>query len=598
MADLRRLNGGSGGGSGEGTAEWDTEEWVLRLCAVVLLVCLAAIFSGLTLGLMALDKNGLQIVIEAGEDAHATEEEKTNAKNARKIQKVRNDGHLLLSTLLFGNVAVNSILAIVMADMTSGIGGFLITTFVLVVFGELIPQALCSRHALSIGAKSLPIVWFFIYLMYIITKPIAMTLDYMLGHEIGTVFNKRELGKMLEIYVKHNMLDADETDIMKGAMHFKTKPVSSVMTPIESVYTLPGSTKLNLATIREIYHRGFSRIPVWGNHINDIVGIIFVKDLIFADPTEETTLLHFVHVFGRGVHRVWPDSTLGDVLQAFKMGRTHLALVHDVNNAGPGDPYYQTKGVVTLEDIVEEILQAEIFDESDAIDAETHRKNRLSNRSYDTGVSHVLEGSESAKFLAKPEVVRVALDATRVAAILAKSHIVEFDGKNVEGPPPKLFIHGNVATFCLVVLHGHVLVSSSTSGNGTFFTRRATVIDVVVCTVAVPTTAGLWSVFGANSLIAPDGSFESDVTVHVPNDVHVRCLRIPRLEFQATLYPMHIAENPAVLAERRLDLQQLVAPTAISVVIDDIPTPTTANFQSDMDATQVAYELCVKSESM
>ncbi|RHY51685.1 hypothetical protein DYB34_011903 [Aphanomyces astaci] len=148
MADLRRLNGGSGGGSGEGTAEWDTEEWVLRLCAVVLLVCLAAIFSGLTLGLMALDKNGLQIVIEAGEDAHATEEEKTNAKNARKIQKVRNDGHLLLSTLLFGNVAVNSILAIVMADMTSGIGGFLITTFVLVVFGELIPQALCSRHAL------------------------------------------------------------------------------------------------------------------------------------------------------------------------------------------------------------------------------------------------------------------------------------------------------------------------------------------------------------------------------------------------------------------------------------------------------------------
>ncbi|RQM29519.1 hypothetical protein B5M09_010337 [Aphanomyces astaci] len=501
---------------------------------------------------MALDKNGLQIVIEAGEDAHATEEEKTNAKNARKIQKVRNDGHLLLSTLLFGNVAVNSILAIVMADMTSGIGGFLITTFVLVVFGELIPQALCSRHALSIGAKSLPIVWFFIYLMYIITKPIAMTLDYMLGHEIGTVFNKRE----------HNMLDADETDIMKGAMHFKTKPVSSVMTPIESVYTLPGG------------------IPVWGNHINDIVGIIFVKDLIFADPTEETTLLHFVHVFGRGVHRVWPDSTLGDVLQAFKMGRTHLALVHDVNNAGPGDPYYQTKGVVTLEDIVEEILQAEIFDESDAIDAETHRKNRLSNRSYDTGVSHVLEGSESAKFLAKPEVVRVALDATRVAAILAKSHIVEFDGNNVEGPPPKLFIHGNVATFCLVVLHGHVLVSSSTSGN------------------AVPTMAGLWSVFGANSLIAPDGSFESDVTVHVPNDVHVRCLRIPRLEFQATLYPMHIAENPAVLAERRLDLHQLVAPTAISVVVDDIPTPTTANFQSDMDATQVPYELCVKSESM
>ncbi|RQM19184.1 hypothetical protein B5M09_014015, partial [Aphanomyces astaci] len=62
----------------------------------------------------------------------------------------------------------------------------------------------------------------------------------------------------------------------------------------------------------------------------------------------------------------------------------------------------------------------------------------------------------------------VALDATRVAAILAKSHIVEFEGNNVEGRPPGLFIDGNVATFCLVVLHGHVLVSSSTSGNGIF----------------------------------------------------------------------------------------------------------------------------------
>jgi len=77
--------------------------------------------------------------------------------------------------------------------------------------------------------------------------------------------------------------------------------------------------------------------------------------------------LNFVHIFGRGVHRVWPDSNLGDVLQAFKKGRMHLALVHDVNNSGEGDPFYESKGVVTLEDIVEEILQDKIYDESDII---------------------------------------------------------------------------------------------------------------------------------------------------------------------------------------------------------------------------------------
>ncbi|RLN77494.1 hypothetical protein DYB28_013070, partial [Aphanomyces astaci] len=125
-----------------------TEEQVLRVALVVLLVLLAALFSGLTLGLMCLDKFGLQIVVDAGEDAHATEDEKTNAKYAKKIQKVRQDGHLLLTSLLIANVSVSTILSIVLADMTSGVTGFLISTVVLVLFGELLPQALCSRHPL------------------------------------------------------------------------------------------------------------------------------------------------------------------------------------------------------------------------------------------------------------------------------------------------------------------------------------------------------------------------------------------------------------------------------------------------------------------
>ncbi|KAH9162578.1 hypothetical protein LEN26_000906 [Aphanomyces euteiches] len=594
--DLRQLNGGGfGDGGGSGTSDWSTTEWVLRMGAVILLVVLAAIFSGLTLGYMSLDKIGLQIVIEAGDEPHATEQEKKNGRDAKKILKIRNDGHLLLTTLLFGNVGVNTILSIVMADMTSGVAGFLITTVLLVIFGELIPQALCSRHALAIGAKSIPVVWFFIILFYVFAKPIALCLDWMIGHDIGTIFTKRELGKMLEIHVRQNMLDSDETDIMKGAMHFKKKHVSEVMTPIEKVFTLPVTTKLDLKTIRDIYHQGYSRIPVWGKDKNDIVGLIFVKDLIFADPEEETTLLNFVHVFGRGVHRVWPDSTLGDVLQAFKMGRTHLALVHDVNNDGPGDPFYETKGVVTLEDIVEEILQAEIYDESDAIDAETHRKNRLSHRSYDPGFMHILDGKEQAKLLAKPEAEALAkhlvlndtvfstpdaqgqlLNVERVASILAKSHVIEFRPENA--PHVELFTEFKVANYCLVVLEGFVLVSSGKN--------------------ASLQKGGLWSVHGAASLLSPDGAYESDVTVEVPPDVYTRCVRISRLDFQATLYPMHIIEKPAVLAERRLEIQkadqdvrlEIPTPTAADQVRLEIPTPV-AHFSSDMDIIYASIPL-------
>ncbi|KAF0714406.1 hypothetical protein AaE_011580 [Aphanomyces astaci] len=526
-----------------------TEEQVLRVALVVLLVLLAALFSGLTLGLMCLDKFGLQIVVDAGEDAHATEDEKTNAKYAKKIQKVRQDGHLLLTSLLIANVSVSTILSIVLADMTSGVTGFLISTVVLVLFGELLPQALCSRHPLFIGAKSLPIVWFFVVVLYVIAKPIALALDWMLGREIGNLFTKREIGKMLDIHVKQNLLDADETDIMRGAMHFKAKVVASVMTPIDQVYSLPTTTKLTLATIRHIYQQGYSRIPVYHKDIHDIVGLIFVKDLIFADPAEETTLLHFVHVFGRGVHRVWPDSTLGDVLQAFKMGRTHLALVHDVNNAGPGDPFYETKGIVTLEDIVEEILQADIYDESDQIDADVTRKNRLSHRSYDTGVDRVILDDDRTKKLAKPEADALAkylvasepvfltpdangvpLDVAKVSNLLSQSHLLEFRAQ--DSPHAELLTQGKATNGCVIVLQGHVIVSSNSDSS----TKR-----------------GLWSLFGAHALLECDA--ESDVTVDLPPDEYVRCVRVSRLDFQATLFPMNIAEQPAVLAERRLEIQ-------------------------------------------
>ncbi|OQS01080.1 hypothetical protein ACHHYP_01848, partial [Achlya hypogyna] len=362
--------------------------------------------------------------------------------------------------------------------------------------------------------------------------------------------------------------------------------------PIENAYTLPVTTVLDLHTIQTIYHTGYSRIPVWDKDINDIVGIIFVKDLIFADPDEKTTLLNFVHVFGRGVHRVWPDSTLGEVMQAFKAGRTHLALVHDVNNRGPGDPFYETKGIVTLEDIVEEILQDKIYDESDAIDAETHRKNRLSHHSYDPGMSHYLDGKTPVKYLTKPEADALAkhllahepvfatvdgnnlsLDEGRLSAlILSKCPVLEFHSN--DAPHAELFVEGKVTNHCLVVLQGHVTVASGVSTS----------------------TAGLWSVLCGNALIVPDGSFEADVTVEVPRDAYVRVVRISHFDFQSTLYPMHIADSANVLQQRREEIKKQPSSDDLELAIpsprrfghdgfaSDVPTPAAPYILSTRDS--------------
>lgn len=146
---------------------------------VLFLLCLSALFSGLTLGLLGLDKMGLQIVI-GGEDALAK-------KYAQAILPVRENGNLLLCTLLLGNVAVNALLSILMADMTSGLVGFLSSTILIVIFGEIIPQASCSRHALFIGYYSLPVVKCFIVLFYVLACPLGYMLDKVLGEDLGKV---------------------------------------------------------------------------------------------------------------------------------------------------------------------------------------------------------------------------------------------------------------------------------------------------------------------------------------------------------------------------------------------------------------------------
>lgn len=90
-----------------------------------------------------------------------------------------------------------------------------------------------------------------------------------------------------------------------------------------------------MEAIKRVYSSGFSRIPVLGNDGHDVLGIIFVKDLVYIDPKESVPVLEFVHVFARAAHRVWADSTLGEILSAFKRGSVHMALVYDVNNTGP-----------------------------------------------------------------------------------------------------------------------------------------------------------------------------------------------------------------------------------------------------------------------
>lgn len=253
----------------------------LRWPAVIALVVLSALFAGLTLGMLSLDKIELEVVA-AGED-------KKLADCARRIIPVRKNGNLLLCTFLVGNTACNSLSSILMADLEGGIIGFITSTILILFFAEIIPQAICSRYALQIGARVIYIVKFFLVLFYPISKPISMILDLALGEEIGTIHTRQELSKLLQIHVTEGAIDKESGNILQGALKTMNKMlVTELMTPEEDCYMLPISLILDFRTVSEIFETGFSRIPVYDKDKSDVVAILFAKDLILVDPDDET----------------------------------------------------------------------------------------------------------------------------------------------------------------------------------------------------------------------------------------------------------------------------------------------------------------------
>jgi len=328
---------------------------------IVVLLLFSALFSGLTLGLMSLDPSGLQIVMSNMDNPAL-------ARAAKAIYPVRLNGNLLLCTLLWGNVGVNSLLSILMADLTSGVVGFIASTVAIVIFGEIIPQAFCSRYSLQIGEKTIPLVKVFIVLLYPICKPMSIVLNKVLGREIGTTYSASEMTKLIEMHVQGGQFQQDTGAAMTGALRYRTMAVNEVMTPLMNSFLLSADDRLGFDTVAKIFKTGYSRIPVYEVSKSNIIGLLFVKDLIFLDPEDEFPVKNFVQIFGRGLHIVWPDDTLGDVLKLLKTGRSHMALVRGVNEGdGKMDPFYEIKGIITLEDIVEVILGDEIVDETDQL---------------------------------------------------------------------------------------------------------------------------------------------------------------------------------------------------------------------------------------
>lgn len=313
---------------------------------IIALVIFSAIFSGLTLGFFSLNKDDLKRKADLGN------------KDAIKVYKIRKDGNLLLCTLLIGNVAVNSSISIFLSSLASGIVAGLMATTLIVLFGEIGPQAVFSRYALKLGAKFSWLVLIFEYILYPLCKPIAMVLDKLLGSELPTIYSKKELVKIIEQHedMPESKIDEDEERIMKGALSFSDKIAKDIMTPRTEMVSLKYNKKLTKKNVSELSMTGHSRIPVYKKNHDDIVGILYVKDLIDTDLHGKLT----GDIARDSVIFVDPERPLDDLLNDFKRTRNHLFIVLS--------EYGVVEGLVTIEDVIEEIIGDEIVDEFDRYD--------------------------------------------------------------------------------------------------------------------------------------------------------------------------------------------------------------------------------------
>jgi len=324
---------------------------------VIVLVIFSAIFSGLTLGFFSLNKDDLKRKANFGD------------KDAKKVYKIRKNGNLLLCTLLIGNVAVNSVLSIFLGSITSGIFAGFIATGLIVIFGEIIPQATFSRYALKLGARFTWLIRIFIFIFYPICAPIAFLLDKILGDEISTIYSKKELTKIIEEHENSNDsdLDKEEERILKGALSFSDKKVENIMTPRTEIFSLSYNKKITEKTIKDISNSGHSRIPIYKKDNDHIIAILYVKDLINKNWHNKK----IEDIARPNVLFVNYDKKLDDLLDKFKKTRHHIFIV--LNKFGG------VSGLVTIEDVIEEIIGAEIVDEFDKYeDLQKVAKNKMS----------------------------------------------------------------------------------------------------------------------------------------------------------------------------------------------------------------------------
>ncbi|KAK1984401.1 hypothetical protein LZ30DRAFT_747926 [Colletotrichum cereale] len=329
--------------------------WAL-MGASIALVLLGGAFAGLTIALMGQDSIYLQVL--------AGDPDEPQSRNAKRVYDLLKKGkHWVLVTLLLSNVIVNESLPVVLDRcLGGGVEAVVGSTVLIVIFGEVVPQSVCVRYGLQIGGYMSKPVLLLMWLMAPIAWPTAKLLDWALGEDHGTIYKKSGLKTLVTLHKSlgevGERLNSDEVTIISAVLDLKEKPVENVMTPMDDVFVMAEDTVLDEKTMDNILSEGYSRIPIHATgKPTDFVGMLLVKILITYDPEDCLQVKDFPLAT---LPETRPETSCLDIVNFFQEGKSHMVLVSEYPGAD-----YGAIGVVTLEDVIEELIGEEIIDESD-----------------------------------------------------------------------------------------------------------------------------------------------------------------------------------------------------------------------------------------
>ena len=327
------------------------ELWI-EIGSLIILIGLSGFFSGLEVALVGIRKSKvLQLV-------------KENARGSKALHKLKSNPGKMMASVNLGNNLVNvasTALATNVALRIFGNDGLAIAigimTFLILVFGEITPKTYCNANATKIALRYSPFLLGFGYALYPIVKLFEIITRGMVkltgSSYVPPPITEEEIKGVIDQGLEDKAIEKAEMELVHGALNFDETVIRAVMTPRTKMFMLNSGMML-FEALPLINQSGFSRIPVYGDNKDEIVGIVHVRDLLkFLEKDEKMIELKKI---ARKPIFVSQEKKVSDLLKEMQGRQTHMAIVLD--------EFGGVEGCATLEDLIEEIV-GEIRDETD-----------------------------------------------------------------------------------------------------------------------------------------------------------------------------------------------------------------------------------------